>query len=104
MITAARRSYPGPDLRVMDMRDVPRELASRRFDAILISFNAIDYICWEDRCALISAMLDLLEPDGVFAFSTHDLSAARGQRGFHLRHDLRDVPQPDDEQDRNDQE
>jgi hypothetical protein len=58
-------------------------------DAILISLNAIDYISWEEHCALIAASPGLLTTDGVFAFS-HDLSGVDTQRGFHLRSDLRE--------------
>jgi len=89
MVGAAREHFPAADLRVMDMREVPRAFASERFDAILISYNSIDYIPWEDRCALIRALPALLAPGGVFAFSCHDLATADIQRGFRLRPDLR---------------
>ena len=71
------------------MRDVPAKFAGRRFDAILISFNGIDYISWEDRCKLLEGLRGLLAPGGVLAFSSHDLEAGETQRGFRIRDDLR---------------
>jgi SAM-dependent methyltransferase len=88
MVQAARKAFPGADLRVMDMRDVAREFEGRRFDAILISFNSIDLISWEDRCALLRSLPALLADDGVFVFSVHDLADVGRQRGFRLRPDL----------------
>src|SRR5262245_39889139 len=64
MINQSRARFPGADLRVMDMRELPRTFANERFDAILISFNAIDCISWDDRCALLAALPGLLTPDG----------------------------------------
>lgn len=89
MVASAREHFPKANLRVMDMRNVPRELANEKFDAILISFNGIDYIQWDERCALLAALPALLAADGVFVFSTHNLADADVQRGFHLRQDLR---------------
>jgi SAM-dependent methyltransferase len=88
MAQAARSKFPGADIRVMDMRAVPGEFAGRRFDAVVISFNSIDLISWDDRCALLRAIPALLAPDGVFVFSVHDLADIGRQRGFRLRPDL----------------
>jgi SAM-dependent methyltransferase len=88
MVRAAQKVFPTAELRTMDMRDVPREYAGQTFDAILISFNGIDLISWEDRCALLKALPALLAPSGVFVFSAHDLANANAQRGFRLRADL----------------
>lgn len=88
MIDRARSQFPAADLRVLDMRDVVHVFAEQRFDAILISFNAIDCISWDDRCALLAALPRLLTADGVLVFSTHDLADADRQSRFHLRDDL----------------
>ena len=88
MVYAARKIFPAADIRVMDMRDVPRAFAGQRFDAILISYNGLDYISWEDRCTLLLALRTLLAPEGVLVFSTHDLADKQRQSGFYLRPDL----------------
>lgn len=91
MIASAHEQFPDADLRVMDMREAPERFASHRFDAILISYNSIDYIPWEDRRRLLARLPGILVADGVLAFSTHDLRSASSQRRFHLREDLRNT-------------
>ncbi|MEP7242594.1 MAG: class I SAM-dependent methyltransferase [Gammaproteobacteria bacterium] len=88
MVCAARKIFPAADIRVLDMRDVPRVFAGERFDAILISFNGLDYIPWEDRCTLLLALRTLLSSEGVLVFSSHDLADKEHQSGFYLRPDL----------------
>jgi SAM-dependent methyltransferase len=89
MLGLAKEYFPGADLRQLDMRDTPEVFAGERFDAILISFNGIDYISWEDRNALLAALRKILTRDGVLAFSTHDLAAVNENRVFRIRDDLR---------------
>lgn len=88
MIEQARRAYPDTDLRVMDMRELPAALRGYRFDAILVSFNGIDYISWEKREQLLGELRSLLGEDGVLVFSTHDLDRAATNARFRLRKDL----------------
>jgi SAM-dependent methyltransferase len=89
MVSLAKESFPGADLRQLDMRETPKAFAGQRFDAILISFNGIDYIPWDDRTTLLAALRELLKPNGVLAFSTHDLEVVNENRGFRIRDDLR---------------
>jgi SAM-dependent methyltransferase len=89
MLDLAKCNFPDADLRQLDMRETPYEFAGERFDAILISFNGIDYISWEDRNALLVALREMLTKDGVLAFSTHDLAAVNENRVFRIRDDLR---------------
>jgi SAM-dependent methyltransferase len=89
MVDLAKAYFPDADLRQLDMRETPRVFAGQRFDAILISFNGIDYISWEQRNTLLAAVREMLTRDGVLAFSTHDLEAVNENRGFRIRHDLR---------------
>jgi len=89
MVAAARRLCPGADLRQLDMRDAPTAFAHEQFDAILISFNGIDYIRWRERTTLLASCRRLLSSEGVLAFSTHDLGQAGIERGFRVRPDLR---------------
>ena len=89
MVSLAKAYFPEADLRQLDMRETPHAFRGQRFDAILISFNGIDYISWEDRNTLLAALREMLRPDGVLAFSTHDLEAVNENRGFRIRDDLR---------------
>ncbi len=89
MVSLAKACFPETDLRQLDMRETPQAFAGQRFDAILISFNGIDYISWEDRNTLLAALREMLSPHGVLAFSTHDLDAVNDNRGFRIRADLR---------------
>jgi SAM-dependent methyltransferase len=89
MVALAKQFFPQADLRQLDMRDTPREFAGQKFDAILISFNGVDYITWDERNQLLAALRGLLAPGGVLAFSTHDLSTVNENRGFRIREDLR---------------
>jgi SAM-dependent methyltransferase len=88
MVDAAKGHFADADLRCLDMRQVPSTLGGDRFDAILISFNGIDYIPWEDRNSLLSSLRNLLHPGGILAFSTHDLAVADTERQFKIRADL----------------
>ncbi len=89
MVTETRAQFPTADIRQLDMRDIPKEFVGRTFDAILISFNGIDYIAYAERNRLLASLRQLLNPGGVLAFSTHDRSAAALERGFRVRPDLR---------------
>jgi SAM-dependent methyltransferase len=89
MVSLSKAYFPDADLRQLDMRETPQVFAGQRFDAILISFNGIDYISWEHRNTLLAALREMLTPSGVLAFSTHDLEAVNENRGFRIRDDLR---------------
>jgi SAM-dependent methyltransferase len=89
MLNLAKADFPRADLRHLDMRETPYVFAGERFDAILISFNGIDYVSWEDRNALLAALRKMLTKNGVLAFSTHDLAAVNENRVFRIRDDLR---------------
>jgi SAM-dependent methyltransferase len=77
MIEAARKKFPTADLRTMDMRAVPEVFAAERFNTILIAYNSIDYISWEDRNSLLERLRGLLEPNGLLVFSSHNLDYAK---------------------------
>jgi SAM-dependent methyltransferase len=89
MVSLSKAYFPDADLRQLDMRETPQVFAGQRFDAILISFNGIDYISWEHRNTLLAGLREMLTPNGVLAFSTHDLEAVNENRGFRIRDDLR---------------
>lgn len=94
MVNAARRvlrpeAEPRSQLYTLDMRDIPDAFSRKRFDAILISYNGIDYIPWESRNKLLRGLRPLLGDTGVLVFSTHDLSMREHERRFRVRDDLR---------------
>src|SRR5882757_1417127 len=60
MIESAKAQFPQAQLRCIDMRAVPRLFRPASFDAILISFNGIDYISWEDRNTLLRSLRGML--------------------------------------------
>jgi SAM-dependent methyltransferase len=88
MIAAAKANFPQADLRCGDMRAVPQSFRDRRFDAVLISYNGIDYIPWPDRHKLLVELRRLLRSEGVLVFSSHDLAMLDAERGFKIRSDL----------------
>lgn len=73
MVQHARQQYPHLDIREMDMRQVPSMFSGQQFDAILISFNSIDYIPWSDRVPLLTGLRRLLSDGGLLIVSTHSL-------------------------------
>ncbi len=72
MIEAARRSFPGVDLRVGDAAELG-ELADGTFDVVLFSYNGIDYLhpdAARHRC--LTEVARVLRPGGRFVYSSHD--------------------------------
>jgi ubiquinone/menaquinone biosynthesis C-methylase UbiE len=51
-------------------------LEDRSFDFVLFSYNGIDYMGHEERLGTLREINRLLDPDGCFCFSTHNLAAA----------------------------
>ena len=79
MVDACRQRFADrPDWRFehCDARDMTRfEVAS--FDLVLFSFNGLDYIPHDDRLAALAQVRRVLKPGAIFAFSAHNLNAAR---------------------------
>jgi SAM-dependent methyltransferase len=74
MVAAARRLYPGHDLRVMDARQIDfRE----QFDCIFFSYNGIDYVNFEDRQLILRKVRESLRQGGYFIYSSHNLHYRR---------------------------
>jgi SAM-dependent methyltransferase len=59
---------------VADARDLSR-WHGRAFDVVLFSFNGIDAVDEADRPLIFDEIRRVVADDGVFAFSTHSLSA-----------------------------
>ncbi len=72
LIDAARQRCLGVDLRVGDARDLS-DFGDESFDAVVFSFNGMDYVPHEDRAQVLREVRRVLAPGGVFVFSTHNL-------------------------------
>ncbi|WP_435348989.1 class I SAM-dependent methyltransferase [Haloarchaeobius sp. HRN-SO-5] len=71
MIRAARALFPEIDLRVADATDLPFPDAS--FQYVLFSYCGLDYVYpEEDRLQALLEINRVLEPGGIFAFSTRN--------------------------------
>jgi SAM-dependent methyltransferase len=74
MIHAARRRFPNCDLQVMDARKLA---FTHQFDCVFFSYNGIDYMGFDDRSVALKNIRNVLQPGGIFIFSTHNLHHAR---------------------------
>ena len=72
MVAYCRQHYPAADVRQGDVSDLP-ELVTGQFDAVIAPDNLIDVFDDRGRRRLLDDVRQLLVPDGVFIFSTHDL-------------------------------
>ena len=79
-----------PDLPLLLADAAALTFASRAFDAVLFSFNGLDYIYPETaRVQCLAEVYRVLRPRGVFIFSSHNLIGAlfsggyRYLRGYH---------------------
>jgi ubiquinone/menaquinone biosynthesis C-methylase UbiE len=77
MIQASRKRFkdiPSASLEVMDMRTGLKGFADNSFDFVLISFNSIDYIQYEERMVVLKEISRILAPGKLFCFSTHNIN------------------------------
>jgi SAM-dependent methyltransferase len=72
MVRAAREAHPGTDFRTGDASDLS-DFADGSFDAVVFSYNGIDYIHPEPaRQRSLIECRRVLGPSGVFIFSSHN--------------------------------
>lgn len=71
MIAAARQRFPDADLQVADAADLAR-FPTGSFDAVVFSFNGLDYVPLRRRNAAVREIRRVLRPGGVFIMSTHN--------------------------------
>ncbi len=86
MVEYCHRTLPGAHVRLGDASKV-KNAVEGTFDVILAPDNLIDVFNDRERRQVIADIKDLLAPDGLFIFSTHDLAwtnANPGPRDFEL--------------------
>jgi SAM-dependent methyltransferase len=71
MVALCRRKYPHAKISVGDARDLSR-FERGTFALVCFSFNGIDAVNREDRKAVLREVHRVLQPGGVFLFSTHN--------------------------------
>jgi len=72
MVQAAKARFPEGDFRVADAADMSA-FESESFDAVVFSYNGIDYLHpYEQRVKAFAEMSRLLKPGGVMIFSSHN--------------------------------
>ncbi len=73
MVDYCRRRVPEATVRVGDAANV-RESVDGAFDVVIAPDNLIDVFDDAERRQVIADLKDVLAPDGLFIFSTHDLA------------------------------
>lgn len=71
MISAALDRFPDADMQVADAADLGR-WHDDSFDAVVFSFNGLDYVTPQRRSAALDEIRRVLRPGGVFIMSTHN--------------------------------
>jgi SAM-dependent methyltransferase len=71
MIATARTRFQALDLRVMNACDLSA-FGTDTFDAVIFSYNGIDYMVHADRMRALEEINRILRRRGVFIFSTHN--------------------------------
>jgi SAM-dependent methyltransferase len=90
MVEHCRRTIPGAKVILGDVASL-KEHVTGRFDAILAPDNLLDVFSDAERRLVLGQIHELLEPDGILIFSSHDLAhideprTARAARGSMLR-------------------
>ncbi|MFQ5720817.1 MAG: class I SAM-dependent methyltransferase, partial [Acidobacteriota bacterium] len=84
LIEAARQRFPDLDLRVGDFSDL--DLPDASYDAVLISFNGLDYAFpASQRARALRECARVLVPGGRLIFSSHNIKALHASPYF-IRH------------------
>jgi SAM-dependent methyltransferase len=76
MVAYASRAYPGLSVRRADFRDLSI-FADDSFDFLFATDNVIDALSHEDRLRALRESARVLRPEGILAFSSHNLRYKR---------------------------
>jgi SAM-dependent methyltransferase len=79
LVETARRRFPDVDIRLGDARDLSA-FADESFSLVVFSYMGIDAVDHHDRARILSEVRRVLEPNGVFWFSTLNLSGSALRR------------------------
>jgi SAM-dependent methyltransferase len=71
MVAVAHQLHPDADIRVGDVRDL-FAFGDGSFPFVVFSFNGIDSISHEDRLVALAEIRRVVEPGGLFVFSSHN--------------------------------
>ena len=73
MLNHLKKRMPEIDLRQMDFRDLSA-LADSSFDLVFAAANVIDALTHDGRLRALRQSCRVLRPDGILAFSAHNLN------------------------------
>ncbi len=76
MIRQCRARFPGTDFRRGDARNLD-DFGDGAFGLVVFSFNGIDHTSHEDRLRMLAEIHRVLQPGGLFVFSSHNLAWQR---------------------------
>lgn len=81
MVAACRRRFPGVSFEHADARALT-QLADGSVFLAVFSCNGIGMVSHEDRLLILREVQRVLQPGGVFVFSTHNRNSPEYRRGF----------------------
>jgi SAM-dependent methyltransferase len=73
MVRHVKKTLPGIDVRQVDFRDLS-SFENESFDFVLATANVIDALSHRDRLLALQESSRVLRPNGILAFSTHNLN------------------------------
>jgi SAM-dependent methyltransferase len=72
LVQICQRNFPDVRVLQMDARDMS-SFSDESFALVMFSFNGIDSVDYEGRCAILREFSRVLRPGGFVVFSTHNL-------------------------------
>jgi ubiquinone/menaquinone biosynthesis C-methylase UbiE len=83
MVDACRRRFPGVAFQLADARALTG-VADASVHLVMFSCSGIGMVSHDDRLLILREVRRVLEPGGVFLFSTHNQNSADHDAGFKL--------------------
>ena len=85
MVSACRQRFPNVRFALADARRLV-DLPDRSIHLAMFSCNGIGMVSHEDRLQILREIYRVLEPGGVFLFSTHNQNCSDHDKGFQFPH------------------